>query len=706
MAQVSRVSRRRNSKKSPITASGKVEFKEEKAAAGWINWLPLIFVFFGGAAYYNSLHAPFILDDRYHIVENGRIHQLWPPWPYLLHTSRPIIYLSLALNYAVGGLDPVGYHVFNIAVHIAAALILYGILRRTLLSSLLRQQFGASAIWLAGLTALIWLVHPIQTESVTYVVQRGESLMGLFYLLTLYCVVRGIESPRSAWWYAGAVASCFLGVGCKGVILTAPLVVFLYDRAFFAGSWRDLVRRRWHLYAGLAATCLLFPLLLSQAPEEWKESAGFEYAGATPLKYAMTQSAVLLHYLRLVFWPDALCLDCGWPITRTAGDVLPQLLIVGVLVAATIWALRRKPALGFLGAWFFIILIPTSSFMPIADAEVDHRMYLSLAAIVALTAIGLFWLMRRFGAPSIAWLAIGLIVPLLTALTVRRNSDYASELTIWQDTVSKSPRMPRAQYDLAHSLEAENRIPEAILHYKKAIEDNPDYVDALNNLGHVLAVSGNVQDAVPYLQRAIALKPGLAEAHLNLGYALAQQGKVKDAIAQWEETIRIKPDLADAHNNLAIALALDGRTEAAVDHWEQALKVTPDSADIHNNLAYALSRLGRTRDAFLHYEQALRLKPDYVLAQDAFAKLLATLGPEAGGDPNRAIDLASHACAATNNQVASYLETLAMSYAAARRFEDAIRTAREAIEVARSTGHPEIEREMEARLDLYRHGRA
>jgi tetratricopeptide (TPR) repeat protein len=376
------------------------------------------------------------------------------------------------------------------------------------------------------------------------------------------------------------------------------------------------------------------------------------------------------------------------------------------LVAATIWALRRKPALGFLGAWFFIILIPTSSFMPIADAEVDHRMYLSLAAIVALTAIGLFWLMRRFGAPSIAWLAIGLIVPLLTALTVRRNSDYASELTIWQDTVSKSPRMPRAQYDLAHSLEAENRIPEAILHYKKAIEDNPDYVDALNNLGHVLAVSGNVQDAVPYLQRAIALKPGLAEAHLNLGYALAQQGKVKDAIAQWEETIRIKPDLADAHNNLAIALALDGRTEAAVDHWEQALKVTPDSADIHNNLAYALSRLGRTRDAFLHYEQALRLKPDYVLAQDAFAKLLATLGPEAGGDPNRAIDLASHACAATNNQVASYLETLAMSYAAARRFEDAIRTAREAIEVARSTGHPEIEREMEARLDLYRHGRA
>jgi len=700
------VPKRANTKKSTAKPLATIAPKESLFAAIAIKWLPLVIVFFGAAAYYNSIHVPFIFDDRYHIVENTRIHQLWPPWPVLLHTSRPVIYLSLALNYAIGRLNPIGYHVFNAAVHIAAALVLYGILRRTFLSSLLRQRFGPSANWLAGLIALIWLVHPIQTESVTYTVQRGESLMGLFYLLTLYCVIRATESPHSRWWCAGAVASCCLGIGCKGVMLTAPVVVLLYDRVFFSRSWGELAQRRLVLYSALAATWLLYPVLLSQAPEEWKESAGFEYTGAAPLQYAMTQSGVILHYLRLVFWPAGLCLDCGWPIARTIGDVFPQLPIVGGLLAATIWAWRHKPALGFLGAWFFIILIPTSSFIPIADPEVDHRMYLSLAAIVTLTVAGLFPIVHRLGIRAIVWPASGLIVLLLTALTVSRNLDYASDRTIWQDTVDKSPGNPRAEYDLARALEAENQTQSAIEHYKKALEEKPDYVDALNNLGHVLSVSGNVQDALGYLQRAIELKPGLAEAHLNLGYTYAQQGRIKDAIAQWQETLRIKPDLGEAHNNLAIALALDGRTGEAIAHWEQALTLGPDSADIHNNLAYTLSRAGRMRDAFSHYELALRLKPDYAQAQDSFAKLLATLGPADGGDPNRAIDLASRACAITGNRVAGYLETLAMSYAAANRFDDAIKTAQDAIQVARSTGHPDVEQEIETRLNLYLHGRA
>jgi tetratricopeptide (TPR) repeat protein len=685
------VPKRVTAKPSTLKASAEIGLKEKPFAAIAGKWLPLIIVLFGAAAYYNSLHAPFIFDDRFHIVENTHIRHLWPPWPFLLHTSRPVIYLSLALNYAIGRLDPFGYHVFNAAVHIAAALVLYGILRRTLRP--------------AGLIALVWLVHPLQTESVTYTIQRGESLMGLFYLLTLYCVIRASESPHSARWYAGAVVSCCLGIGCKGVMLTAPLVVLLYDRAFLSPSWGSLVRRRWGLYAALLATCLLYPLLLSQAPVEWKESAGFEYAGAAPLQYAKTQPGVILHYLRLAFWPDNLCLDYGWPSARTTGEVLPQVLIVGVLLAATIWAWRRKPALSFLGAWFFIILIPTSSLIPIADRAAEHRMYLSLAAIAVLTVAGLFWLARRLGVPAIAWAASGLIVLSLTALTIQRNFDYASELSIWQDTVDKSPGNPRAQYDLAHALEAENRPQQAIAHYQKALEENPDYTDALNNLGHVLSVSGNAQDAVVYLQRAIQLKPGLAEAHFNLGYALAQQGRIKEAITQLQEAIRLKPEFGDAHNNLGIALAMDGRTEEAIDQWQRALELEPDSADTHNNLAYALSRVGRMRGAISHYEQALRIRPDYVQAQDSLAKLLAALSPADGGDPNRAIDLASSACKVSGNRVAAYLETLALSYAAANRFDDAIKTAQDAIGVARAAGQADVATEIESRLDLYRHGR-
>jgi tetratricopeptide (TPR) repeat protein len=279
-------------------------------------------------------------------------------------------------------------------------------------------------------------------------------------------------------------------------------------------------------------------------------------------------------------------------LTADASDVFPEILVLGVLLAATVWAWRRDPALGFLGAWFFIILIPTSSFIPIADRAAEHRMYLSLAAVVALTVAGSFRLARRLGVLAMAWAAGGLIVLSLTALTVRRNLDYASEIAIWQDTVDQSPGNPRAQYDLARSLEAESRPQEAIAHYQKAIEEKPDYTDALNNLGHVLSVSGSARDAAVYLQRAIQLKPGLAEAHFNLGYALAQQGGIKDAIAQLEEAIRIRPGFGDAHHNLGIALATDGRIEEAIDQWEQALQYQLDSpAATHNNLAYALSQV-------------------------------------------------------------------------------------------------------------------
>ena len=665
----------------------------------------LAFVLFAAAAYYNSLHVPFIFDDRFHIVENTRIRELWPPWPYLLHSSRPVIYLSVALNYAFGRLDPVGYHLFNLGVHILAALLLYGVLRRTFLSPRLRQSFAENAGWLAGFIALIWLVHPLATESVTYTIQRGESLMGLFYLLTLYCVIRASDSARW-WWPAGAVASFCLGIGCKGVILTAPLMAALYDRVFLAKSWAELRQRRWKLYAALAACCLLYPVLLAQAPVEWKESAGFEYAGASAWTYAMTQPGVILHYLKLTFWPDGLCLDYGWPLARGLADALPGLAIVGGLMAAVLWAWRRAPAAGLAGAWFFIILIPTSSFIPIADVAVEHRMYLSLAAVVALVVAGLFLPLRRIAGTATVWTACGLIVLVLTGLTIRRNADYASALRVWQDTVEKSPGNPRAQYDLGRTLEADNQIPEAIAHYRKALEDNPDYVDALNNLGHVLALSGKAPEAAGFLQRAIRLKPQLPEAHLNMGYALAQQGKIQEAIAEWQEALRLRPDFAEAHNNLGIALAMTGRTGEAIAHWQQALKLEPDSADTHNNLAYALWQSGRTREALAHYEEAIRLKPDYAQALGSYAKLLATVSPADGGNPNRAIELAQRASSIAGNRDAGFLEILAMAYASAGRFADAFKTGQDGAAAARAAGRADLAQQCERRMELYRRGQA
>ena len=398
-----------------------VQVRSRLAEAQLDKFYPAFIIMAGVIAYYNSLRAPFIFDDRYHIVENARIRELWPLGQLLFHTSRPVVILSLAVNYALGGLNPLGYHIFNLGVHILAALVLYGIVRRTLVSLVQGPQ------WLAALIALIWVVHPIQTESVTYTIQRGESLMGLFYLLTLYCVIRIAGSANGVWWKAAAVGSCLLGMGTKGgVMLTAPVVILLYDRVFISRSWSELARERWGLYASLAATWLSYPLMLAAAPEEWKESAGFGYAGASSLQYALSQPKVTLHYLRLAVWPDQLCLDLGWPVARGAGEILPYLVVLGGLAAATLMAWRKRPALAFLGAWFFIILIPTSSFVPIADVAVEHRMYLPLAAVVSLAVIGSFLLVRSDSFRRFGWIAGGLVVVILMVVTIQRNGDYAS----------------------------------------------------------------------------------------------------------------------------------------------------------------------------------------------------------------------------------------------------------------------------------------
>jgi len=666
-------------------------------AAKYEKFLPALIVALGIIAYHNSLHGPFIFDDRYHIVENARIRHLWPPWPLIADTSRPVIYLSLALNYALGGLNPLSYHIFNAVVHVLAALVLYGILRRTFLTAPLERQWGTAAALLSAIIASIWVVHPLQTESVTYTIQRGESMMGLFYLLTLYCAIRSYAPSGGMWWKAAAVASCALGMGCKGVMATAPIIVLLYDRVFLSKSWVDLARRRWGLYAALAMAWALYPLMLASAPPaEWKESAGFGYLGVTPLRYAMTQPEVILHYLRLAVWPGPLCFDYGWPPAHSFDDALPSLILVGGLLAATIWAWRRNPPLGFLGAWFFIILIPTSSFIPIADLAVEHRMYLSLAAVATLAVVGASLLVRgrRLGG-----VAAVLVVVILAALTIRRNTDYSSELAIEADTASQSPHNPRAQYDLGVALEHTGNLTDAIAHYELALQDNPDYVDALTNLGYLLSVSGRPGDAVEPLQHALRIKPGLAEAHNNLGHALVQEGKVQEAVREFEQAIHLKPDFWPAHNNLAIVFAQEGNLPEAIGQWQEAARINPDSADPQDNLAYALSQQGKIREAIPHYEQALRIKPDDFRARINFAGLLATAPLTQGGDPARAVELAEGACG--SHRDAGCLETLAVAYSAANRVGDAIRVDQDALDLARSSGQTDLARRIEASLARY-----
>ncbi|MEI6084764.1 MAG: hypothetical protein WCS70_10725, partial [Verrucomicrobiota bacterium] len=239
-----------------------------------------LLVVLGVGVYANSLRGPFIFDDGHGITQNLSIRQfrtaLTPP-PNSGMGGRPVVNLTFALNYAVGGLDVRGYHAVNVAIHILAGLVLFGILRRTP---------GAAGIALA--VAALWVVHPLLTESVVYVSQRTETLMSLFLLLTLYCAIRG--------WNLAAIVACGLGMGCKEVMVVAPVVVVLYDYVFGAD-----MRARRGLYAGLAATWLMLPLLMGGVAVQAKMGEGLDYF--TPWTYAKTQATVIVHYLRLAFVP-------------------------------------------------------------------------------------------------------------------------------------------------------------------------------------------------------------------------------------------------------------------------------------------------------------------------------------------------------------------------------------------------------------------
>jgi Flp pilus assembly protein TadD len=564
------------------------------------KFMPLVLIVAGLLAYHNSFTGPFIFDDAPSIRENPTIRHLWPIWRPLSPPrwatvdGRPIVNLSLAINYALGGLDVRGYHVLNLTIHILAGLTLFGIVRRTLLQPRLRERFGAVANELALAVAVLWTVHPLQTESVTYVIQRCESLMGLFCLLTLYCFIRGAESPRPHVWYGLCLTACALGMASKEVMVAAPLIVLLYDWVFVASSFRELWRRRAALYVGLAATWLILAVLVVTTPHA---NTGLGIRGLTPWDYLKTEAGVIVYYLRLCFWPHPLVIDYfDWPIARSLKDGLVPGIVVAGLLGATAWAFRHRPRLAFLGACFFLILAPTSSILPsLGEVAAERRMYLPLAAVVTMVVIGIHAWAGRQSLPVFLGLAVG-----LGFLTVQRNQDYRSEIAIWADTVAKRPENPRAHSNLGNPLLDAGREREALEHYEQALRIKPDYALAHYDLGLMLWRAGKTREAVEHWEQALRLEPDLAAAHYTLGVALIQAGQTNEAMQHWEQTVRIDPDDAEAHNDLGSALLIAGRIPEAIKHYEQALRIRPDYAEAHRNLGLALEQMGRIEAATGH----------------------------------------------------------------------------------------------------------
>jgi tetratricopeptide (TPR) repeat protein len=631
----------------------------------WTIVSPLLLLAAGLYAYHNSLHGPLIYDDLPAIVENPLIRTLWPPWhvltpppgsPLMYEVGRPTVILSLAINYALGGLSVVGYHAVNLAIHLIAALALYGIVRRTLLRPVLHSQYGQQTSFLALAVALIWVVHPLTSESVTYIIERTESLMGVFLLLTLYAVIRGAcpaladgegggESARPIGWYALAVACCALSMGSKEVAVVAPLVILAYDRLFLSASFREALRRRSGLYAAFALVFVLTVLI------SHRFVGGRHFNGVDTFDYLKTESGVLVYYLRLAVWPHPLVADYSdWPIVSSLAPVLPSAIVVIALLAGTAWAFLRMRPVAFLGIWFFFILAPTSSFFPIVKEPIaERRMYLPLAALIALVVIGGHTLLRRswarLGAPA-RWRrlveagAVAVLVATLAQATVARNDDFRSVTTFWTDIIAKRPNNARAQLNLGDYLYRQGQTSEALAHFREAVRINPGYADAHYGLGTVLASQGKVREAMASYETAIHIyntlelaedpdigkNPGFAWSHLNLANAQAAEGKLDDAIANYTEAIRLRPGETLAHNNLGNVLVRKGDLAKAATQYAEALRLSPDDALTHTNMGDLLLRQQKLDEAVTQYREALRIDPRFAPAHKNLASALARQG--------------------------------------------------------------------------------
>jgi len=659
-------------------------------------------------AYANSLEGGFVFDDIGTIRDNPTIRQLWPLWQPLspppgqglTSNGRPLVNLSLALNYAIGKNAVRSYHLYNAAIHILAVLVLFGVVRRTLLRSN-GKGWALSPTWFAFAVALLWGVHPLLTESVTYIVQRAESMMGLFYLLTLYGFIRGVgardnQKPGSViGWFGISTAACLLGMGSKEVMASAPLMVFLYDRTFVGGSFREAWRQRRGPYLALAGTwCLLAYELLITGNRHGTAGFGTKVDWRP---YAMTQFTAIVRYLRLCFWPHPLVFDYGVELVTEPSRVVPCALVVVLLLAGTVLALFRRPVLGFFGAWFFVILAMTSSVVPVATQVIaEHRMYLPLAGVVVLTVAGVCSLAQRLRAGVRAVLCTALLLGAAGALmagTVARNRDYRSEYSIWSSAISGYWNNPRSHSNLGFVLANQGKLPEAMAEYKEALRIHPYFSDAQNNLGAAYFQLGDLPESIVHYREALRIEPKMAGAHYNLGNSLVRLGQVdegldefhesirldpnspeahynyatslvqlrrlREAIPEFQEALRIRPDYTEARDNLATALLQTGRPVEALGQYQEVLATDPHSRTAHFNMANVLVQAGQLEEALVHYRQALLIDPNYAKAHCNLGSALVRLGRlrEADGEYREALRLNPRLTEASDNlaRVEAYL---------------------------------------------------
>lgn len=647
-----------------------------------------------------ALTDEFHFDDYSNIVENPTIRSLMPLDSFA-RTGRPLGLYSFALSYHFHQLDASMYRLTNLVIHAVNVMLLFsgillsaGVIQRHRETS--ESGHANSSLIIASGVALLWGVHPLTTQAVTNIVQRYESLSAMGYLgawVGMLLVIRGERKSTGVLWAGLAMILLFAWVGLlsKEIFATAPLVILLFDRLVSAVPFRNVLRQRWLAYLFMLTPYVWFvPSVARWFNPARHSSMGFGLESVTWWEYLRTQPEVILHYLKLSVWPTPLCFDYAWRIQQNPVVYYSLGLVILSLIVAALWlyvtgvsrsdsptVALTQSLTGWLMLSFFIILAPSSSFVPIADLCFEHRMYLPLAVVLA----GLFLLYnvstRRIATaaqnPTVVRLGMTLgfaaIIMLLGWRTHLRNRDYRDGVVMWTTVVKVRPDNPRAWYALGAEQFRKHQYEDALAHIEKAISLDSSVGYFYSGLGDCLRELNRPEEATQQFLHAIELNPTLARAHNSLGVIRQRNGDWDAAEASFR--IAMKLELPEAPYNLAVVL---------IDKLEY-----PEAASL--------------------LEQVLADNPESALAARRLAWILATAPDDDLRDGRRARELLESHYQIADSDSPYVWETYAAVLAEQQSFDDAVQAAQRALEFAEQRDDSELIAAIDERLACYRQQR-
>ena len=598
------------------------------------------------ASYSNTFGVPFVLDDADSIVDNSTIRDLTNLGEILLPLprggttidGRPLLNLSVAVNYAVSELDVWSYHALNLAIHLLNACLLHGLLRRIFALPAIPEGIREAARPLAFCIALLWLVHPLQTAAITYVIQRAEAIMAMFYLAAMYCFVRMATAINPRRWMIATVLLCWIGQGAKEIMATAPVALLAMDASFFSGSIRAALRQRPRFYFALASSWLLTIGLMLWTRGR-SGTVGYRGSSST-VDYWVAQCGYLFRYLQLSVWPWPQVFDYGANTPRWNGTQWPQvvgliLLIVGILA---LW--RYRPKLAFLGILPMLILGPTSSIPVVTQTAAEHRMYLPLSCVLTVLVISVLAVSARLGfAPrQRRTILLGAAIPVavfLAVATYQRNLVFETPRRLWEDTLQKRPDNIRAARELARILAKSDQAREAPALYERALAMKTNLPAAYCGRGCAWIAASDLQRATADFHEAIRLDPEFDEAYFQLAVTHSLEGKEEVALKYASEAIRLQPGNGNYYATRADIFAALGRTKEALEDFRRAIDLAPSNAQAHLHLGFLYYRHGETAAAIDTLRRAIYYKADFPDAEFWLASAYLRQG-----DLNSALNLA------------------------------------------------------------------